>query len=175
MRRGWRRLPSGDAPGRTGVARALVPQHRERVEARRVAVAPRRLDGVATDQREAGDPGLLLGERRRTVEPARDAGFATAERAWTHPAQGRGVVGRRVAVGPLDEEGAGSPIAVDPGGRGGRIGHAFDRSPRSFLPVPGRNSGPRRGVKRVVSSAGVTWGVPRCRWPAGRSSLLSMP
>ena len=95
----WARRTGGRRAHR---ARAAVAQQRERVVAGVVAVAPGRADGVAADELDVDEPGLLVGERRRRVQPAGQARLAAAVRAGAQPAQRARVVGGPVAVGPVD-------------------------------------------------------------------------
>ena len=88
-----------------------------------VPIAPGGGEGVGPDEVDVLEPGLLGGEGRRGVEPARHAGLAAAERARAEPAQVMGEIGRAVAVLPVQLERAGGPIGMDAGRDGSsRVG-----------------------------------------------------
>ena len=139
-----------------GGAGAAIAEHGERVIAGVMAVTPGRGDRVLADQLQVHEPGLLGGEGRPRVEPARHARLSSAVGARTEPAQARRSERRDVAVRPADLEGSGGPIGMDPGG-GRAIGHR-----RSIVAASNRTSGEGgqerlrsrvRRVRRVRTSA----------------------
>src|SRR3954452_4270032 len=83
---------------------AALAQQCERVVAGAMAVRPGRRDRVVADELDVDHPGLLLGEHRVRVEPARHAGLAAAMGARAKPPQRREVVPGRVTVLPDDVE-----------------------------------------------------------------------
>src|SRR6185503_16559033 len=94
-------------------ARAPVAQEAERVVASVVAVAPRRRDGVVADEVHVHEPGLLLGQRRRGVQPAGQARLAATERARAQPAQVVRAEHGPMAVLPLLLQRARGALRVD--------------------------------------------------------------
>src|SRR4051794_21861779 len=114
-------LPGRPADG----AATAVAQHAEWIEPGVVAVAPGGCDGIRADQMDVHEARLVGRERRRGIEPARQAGLAPAIRARTQPAELLRAIDRLVAVLPLDLEGAGGAIGVDlRGSRRARISFA---------------------------------------------------
>src|SRR3954471_14167619 len=98
------------------VARAPLAEQVERVEPRRVAVSPGRLDGVRADEGHVHEPRLIGRQRRVGVQPARHAGLAAAVGAGAQPAEAWPVIRGLVPVGPGDGDGGGGAISVDPHG-----------------------------------------------------------
>jgi hypothetical protein len=147
-----------------------------------VAVAPGRRERVRADELDVDEAGLLGRQRRRAVEPARQAGFASTVCAWAQPAERDGVEARRVTVGPLDVEPTGGSVGVKADGSGGgsRIGHGgrLGRSRRrhardcaaSMFPHIGTGGAVSRAVRREPVHSQRHW---RSRREAGTLARMS--
>lgn len=123
-----------DSLGLVGEARfatASIAEHRERVVARVMTVRPAWRDRVAADHRHVHESGLLVGQRRSTIQPARHPGLAAAERARTQPAQRDRVVFGRMVIVPGDHQAARGAISMDRQRR--RTVHDIDRTPSAII------------------------------------------